>query len=460
MAQTIDHAPVNELPPAPKNPLSYRQRLKAVRAFHTGAEALRDAGGSVTQVSLVPRWLMPPIVMVTSPQGGRDLLGRTDALIDKTTIHAEMRNLLGSNIFDETHEKWLPRKRALQPIFTKQHVRAFGEHMAEAADTVSRRWPGAAEIDLDAECRLLTMRALGRSVLGLALDERADALAEPLRITLEYISDRSLRPIRAPEWLPTPARRRARAAAATMHRLAQDILRACRDDPGRDAPLVHALIAATDPATGRGLSDEGICNELVAFMAAGHDTTATALTYALWALGHHPGMQDRLAAEVSAIGDRELTPDDVPQLEFTRQVLYEAMRLCPPASAVARTAIEDIPVDGYRVKAGTLVAYGIYAVHRDPALWDNPLVFDPDRFSEENSKGRNRWQYVPFGGGPRSCIGDHFAMLTATLALGTIIRSVEIQSLKDDFPLAVPFTAVAAEPINVQVRARTQPQSG
>ena len=155
------------------------------------------------------------------------------------------------------------------------------------------------------------------------------------------------------------------------------------------------MIAATDPATGRALSDDEIRDELVVFMFAGHDTTATTLTYALWALGHHPEIQDRVRAEVAAIGDRELTPEDVPALGYTVQVLHEALRLCPPAAATGRTAMRDIKVDGYRVEAGTMLVVGIYALHRDPALWDHPLVFDPDRFSPQNSAGRDRWQYLP-----------------------------------------------------------------
>jgi cytochrome P450 len=135
-------------------------------------------------------------------------------------------------------------------------------------------------------------------------------------------------------------------------------------------------------------------------------------------------------------------------------VLHEGLRLCPPGAAVARMTMQDLEVDGHRVEAGTMVMVGIYALHRDPALWDNPLVFDPDRFSPENSKGRDRWQYLPFGGGPRSCIGDHFAMLEATLGLATTIRLAEIRSLDDDFPLAVPFTTVAAAPIPARVRPR------
>ena len=136
-----------------------------------------------------------------------------------------------------------------------------------------------------------------------------------------------------------------------------DILQACRADPTRDAPLVQALIAATDPDTGRPLSDDDICNELLIFMLSGHDTTATMLTYALWELGHHPDMQDRVAAEVAEIGDRELTPDDVPRLEYTAQVLNESLRLCPPAfrfrlPARRQMASLELPTQGSRSRRG------------------------------------------------------------------------------------------------------------
>ena len=244
-----------------------------------------------------------------------------------------------------------------------------------------------------------------------------------------------------------------------MRKVTSDILKACRDDPTRDAPLVHALIAATDPETGQPISDDDIANDLLIFILAGHDTTATALTYALWALGHHPDVQDRVAAEAAAIGDRELTPEDVPRLGYTLQVLHEALRLCPPAAGVGRMAVRDIAVDGYRVEAGSLLAVGIYALHRDPAIWHNPLRFDPDRFSPENSRDRDRWHFVPFAGGARSCIGEHFARLETTLALATIIRSTEIRSADTDFPVDVPFTTVARGPIRARVRAR-QAKSG
>ena len=142
----------------------------------------------------------------------------------------------------------------------------------------------------------------------------------------------------------------------------------------------------------------------------------------------------------------------MPRLGYTVQVLHEALRLCPPAAGVGRLATRDIAVDGYRVEAGSFVAVGLYALHHDPAWWERPSVFDPDRFSPEATKARDRWQFLPFGGG-RSCIGEHFAVLETTLALATIIRAVEIRSVDDDFPVEVPFTTVAKGPIRARVRS-------
>ena len=438
------------LPSPPTNPLSMRQQIAAFKAFHTGQEILRDAGGRVTRLKTGPAWLTPEAVLATSPRAAHDILGGT-ASAERTSAHDEVRYLLGASLFTLKNEPWLPRRRALQPIFTKPNVRTFGGPITQAADTVAASWADGQDVDLDAECRRLALRALGRSVLGIDLDHRADAIAEPLRRALGYVTWRITNPLKPPRWLPTPGRRRARAAGAKMRRLAADVLQACRDDPTHDAPLVRAMIEATDPETGRSLTDDEICNELIVFMSAGHDTTATTMTYSLWALGCHPEMQNKVRAEIDAIG-KELTPDDVPRLRYTVQVVHEALRLCPPGPSIPRLITRDTEVDGHLVKAGTLCTVGVYALHHDPDLWDDPLRFDPDRFSPEKSAGRDRWQYIPFSAGPRTCIGDHFAMLEATLALATIIQRVEIHSHSDDFPLAFPFTMVAAGPVLARVK--------
>ena len=403
MLEAPEPVDVAQLPLAPKNPLPYLHQLRAGRSLIYGIQKLLDAGGPVTRIVLAPKWFFPALVLIASPQGARDVLGRNDEIADRggTPSMIQMHRLMGGNLLDLPHHQWLPRRRTLQPMFTKQHVPRYAGHMAAAAQTVVDGWWDGAAVNLDTECRALTLRALGRSVLGQDLDARADTVGLALRTALSWIADRATRPVNLPQWLPTPGQQRARRANATLHQLAAEILAAVRADPDRDAPLVRALITAADPHTGQPLSDDDICHELVLFILAGHDTTSTPLAYSLWALGRHPAIQDRVFDEVSPLGDRPLTPNDVPRLGHTVRVLHEALRLCPPGAGTPRLLKKDLAVDGYRLEAGTVAIVSFYAMHRDPELWQDPLAFDPDRFLPERSQGRSRWQYLPFGGGPR-----------------------------------------------------------
>ncbi|HEY6573381.1 MAG TPA: cytochrome P450, partial [Mycobacterium sp.] len=220
MIKNPPEAMLDALPLAPRNPLPLKQQLTAIRIFHTGCETLRDAGGPVTRIKAGPQWLVPEIVVVTSPQGAHDVLGRSDAIVERTRVHGEMRSLIGANLFDVMHDEWLPKRRQLQPLFTKKRVQGYGGQMAHAAETVAQGWRPGTEVDLDAECRTLTLRALGSSVLGLDLDAESDRIGEPLRVMLAHVADRGVAPVRLPGWVPTPARVRARAASAVVRDLA------------------------------------------------------------------------------------------------------------------------------------------------------------------------------------------------------------------------------------------------
>ena len=151
--ETVEKVELRALPLVPRNPLSYWQTMRAVRSLHAGVEQLRSAGGPMTRFSLGPAWLVPPVVLAASPRGIRDVLGRKDDSVEKTIVHHEMRHLLGGNLFDLIHDEWLPRRRELQPVFTKQRVRQFAGHMSQAAEMVAADWNDGAEVDLDAHCR-------------------------------------------------------------------------------------------------------------------------------------------------------------------------------------------------------------------------------------------------------------------------------------------------------------------
>jgi cytochrome P450 len=431
-------------------------RMKSVRAFHTGLAEIRDAGGPVAIVRLGPRRLVAPFAVVTSPRGAHDVLAGSDGTFDKEMIVHVQTRWLGNNVFDLPHQPWKVRRRTLQPAFTKKQVSGYAGHMAQVAEERTAALIGAGQVDLDEEMRRLTLHVVGRSVFGLDLGEQAHDLGPHVRRSLRWVTNRSLRPVRSPTWLPTPARRRLRRSLAAMHAVVDEAIDTARADPDKDAQLVRLLLDATDPETGQPLSREAIRDELVVFLLAGHDTTANAFAYTLWALGRHPEIQDRVAAEAAALGDRSLVVEDVPNLPYTVQVLHEALRICPPAPAIGRLAMTDAVVDGYRIAAGTNVIIGAYALHHDPALWSEPERFDPDRFSADRVKSVDRWQYFPFGAGPRSCIADHFAMLEATLGLATMVRAARFESLEPDFPLALPFTMTAGGPVPARVTARVQ----
>src|SRR5687768_12957416 len=198
--ETLD---VSALPLVPKNPLPIGQLVKAVRNLDAGQEVIRDAGGPITRVQFGPKWAFPPLVAVFSPEGIRDVLGRNDAFSERCIVHEEVQHAAGDSLFVLPNEQWRPRKRALQPVFTKQNVRSFGGHMSRAAQAFVDRSRDGGDVDLDVESRRMTMQSLGRSVLGIDLNESANVIADHMHIASSYTADRALRPVRAPRWLPT-----------------------------------------------------------------------------------------------------------------------------------------------------------------------------------------------------------------------------------------------------------------
>ncbi|WP_060999516.1 cytochrome P450 [Mycolicibacterium mucogenicum] len=448
---STDAADVDRLPPAPDVPLSLRERIAAIQVAHSGCETFRDAGGPVTTVRIAPKWMMPPIIAVTSPQGARDVLTATYPAVDRDfPFMTEQQKLNGGSLLNFSHKEWVGRRRMLQPVFTTARIAELGEQMYDIATDAATSWRDGSEIDLDQESRRITMRVLGRTIMGFEPGSYTDELVDPLRRISKYIADRGRAPVKLPSWVPTRERRFAVRFNKVAHDLAAQILRDCRTDAQLSAPLVRAMMEARDPETAEPLTDEEICHELVIFLASGLETTATTLAYALWELGRHPEIFDRVAAEVSAVDDAALRTNPRSHLPYTVSVIQEALRLGGPTPAVMRIARQDMAVDGFRVEAGSMLMVGVYAMHRDPQLWDRPLEFDPDRFSDGRS--RMQWQFLPFGGGPRSCIGEFFALTAATLELASIVRHCRLTSRSATFPITAPLTIVPDGPIPALVQ--------
>jgi len=253
-------------------------------------------------------------------------------------------------------------------------------------------------------------------------------------------------PVPRPELLPTPGNLKYWRALGVLDSEAHRIIGERRQMKEMPHDLLSLLMGAIDPDTGKGLTDEELRDELVTLLAAGHETTANALAWALHLLAANPASLSRLQAELSQVlGGRAPTGADVAQLPFTGRVLSESLRLYPPAWVHARKAAQDDEMGGHVVPAGTMVVLPQWAVHRDSRLWSNPLDFDPDRFLSERSQGRHKFAYFPFSGGQRKCIGDRFAQMEAVLVLATLLQRFT--------PVAAPGKAVVPEP-GVTLRPR------
>jgi len=244
--------------------------------------------------------------------------------------------------------------------------------------------------------------------------------------------------LHAPEWIPYPGRGKAEAAVEFLRSSLFSVIEERRKSPDDRHDLVNMLLSASDPESGRTMSDAEIVDNLMTFITAGHETTALGLAWTFDLLSRHPEVQSMVLNEIDAVTEgRPVTSDDVSRLVYTRQVFSEAMRLYPPAPIITRAALKDFQLGGYLIPEGTVLIVPIYAVHHHAALWSDPELFDPDRFSPENSRARHRYAYMPFGAGPRVCIGNAFAVVEAVAILAVLLQKVRLAAIEPQPPKPV-----------------------
>jgi cytochrome P450 len=268
----------------------------------------------------------------------------------------------------------------------------------------------------------LALRIVGSTLLGADVDEHADAVAGALDTVIRFADDYVQGIVRVPLAVPTPKNIRFRGAVKTLDGVVHGILQERRRRGGA-GDLLAMLMEARDEAMGERMSDRQLRDELMTLILAGHETTANALTWTCYLLSKHPEVERKVFAEVDEVlGAGAPAFDDLAKLRYTTMVIQEAMRLYPPAWAFERTAIADDEVAGYHVPAGTILIIAPYVLHRDPVQWENPEGFEPERFSPERAAARPRYVYLPFGGGPRHCIGNGFAMMEVQIILAMVVR--------------------------------------
>jgi cytochrome P450 len=452
-------APIARTPPTMRGAPIVGSAIDLRRDMLGTLERARREHGDVVRFVAGPPRLRNTLYAVFHPDAVRRVLAtEADGYRKDNVFYEEVRWALGDGLLNSQDERWLRQRRFIQPLFTRRRIAGYAESMAQEARALVGGWrPEAARggvVDAHAEMSRLTLRVVGRLLFGADTDHAVPVVRYAFPILGEYARHRAFAPVRLPREWPTRTNRRAARAQHAIRAVCAELIaqrRAAPDAGGDD--LLTLLVAARD--NGETLDDAEIRDQVLIFMLAGHDTTAIALTFALHLLGRHPDAQRRLQAEVDAVlDDRTPTADDFERLPYTAMVLKEAMRLFPPAPGLGRRTASGDVIDGFAIPPGADVVLSPWVTHRHPDFWPEPERFDPERFGPEQETGRHRHAYLPFGAGPRACIGQYFSMLEAVIALAVIAQAYEVDSPDGDIPLSPRITLHPGAPVPCRLRPR------
>lgn len=342
-----------------------------------------------------------------------------------------IKKFSGENLFTGEGEFWLKRRRLMQPMFHRQSIALFDEVFTRAADEMLRAWEtrdAQQPLRVDKEMMRVTLKIVGRALFSVDLTNEAHALGDAFSIANDDLIFRVQHPLYPPPIVPTARNQRARTARSNIENIILRIIRERAADPLPRRDLLTLLMTMRDEETGEGLSEDELYRETLVMLFAGHETTSNALTWAFYFLSQHPDAESKLHAELdNVLHGRAPTMQDVPQLVYTRRVLDETMRLAPPAWILGRTSLQQDALGEFTFPARSMVLISPYTMHHHPRYWKNPDAFDPEHFAPENAEQRPRFTYMPFGGGPRLCIGQPFALAEATLLLATIAQRYQLR---------------------------------
>lgn len=348
----------------------------------------------------------------------------------RRTVVQPLALLLGQGLLTSAGDTHRQQRRLLQPLFHKQRIAGYADTFTAIADETAGTWRDGQRLDLHAEMTEMTLAIVARTLFDVDLDSQVvGVIRTALDQNMPAARRATLPGFTTVERLPLPASRRRRDARDALDRAIHDLIDARRAAGATGSDLLSLLLTARDADTGAVMDDTQIRDEALTLLLAGHETTANGLAWTFHLLGRDPAVLATMQAELDRVlADRRPTIDDLPRLPYTNAVISEAMRLYPPVWAMGRHLLEDRDVAGYRLPAGSTLVFSQWVMHRDERWWPRPEHFDPTRWTQPDTaddaspKARPRFAYFPFGGGPRQCIGNAFAVTEAVLALATIAR--------------------------------------
>ena len=382
-------------------------------------------------------------VFINHPSLIEEVLVTNARKYSKGRVLRANRHVFGEGLLTSEGDFWLRQRRLAQPAFHRARVASYAATMVDYTERMVQGWRGGEERDAHQEMMRLTLEIVAKTLFDADVERDAQEVGKSLELLLE-IGANFRRTIFVPHWLPTPTNLRVRREVKQIEKILYRII-AERRASGRDAGDLLSMLLSAQDEDGSRMTDRQLRDETITLFLAGHETTASTLSWTWWLLARHPAVEAKLHAELDAVlGDRAPTLDDLPKLRYTGHLITESLRLYPAAWGMARLVVEDHEIAGYAVTKGMGVAMAQWVVHRDPRWYDAPEEFRPERWEDDLLKRLPRFAYFPFGGGPRQCIGNAFALMEAALILATIARKFRFL-LVADHPV-VPLASITLRP--------------
>ena len=369
-------------------------------------------------------------IVLHDPALIREVVLERAADFSRSPSYDGLRLILGNGLLTSEGEHWQRQRKLMTPAFHYKQLRGFGEVMVRCASEHADRWDAHLRkrpdepLDIHEELVALTFRIVGLTLFSTELSAASGPMGPALATVVEhanYVTTQLF--LTAPPWIPSARNRKFEAAKRVVDELVYGIIERRRRLGEAHDDVLDMLMNATDASGHHRMSDVDLRDEVTTLVMAGHETTAQALTWTFMLLSQHPEAERRVVEEVRAVcGERPPTIDDLELLPYTGWVIDESLRLYPPAWMFERYTKHELELGGYTIPRNTILAVTPWTLHRHPAHWRNPEGFDPERFGPERSAGRSRYAYLPFGGGPRRCIGINFALYEAKLVLATLLQ--------------------------------------
>lgn len=424
------------MPPSPRS--SARDLVRRPLSFF---QAITHQYGDVVCYRSAPEVAF----LVSHPDHIRHILVENNKNYSKATYsNVKFKDVIADGLLVSEGETWLRQRRLMQPAFHQNRLTQLIPLVTGETGRVIERLEAAAvegqAVDISKFMASLTLSITTKALFGVDLGDEVNNVGDVINM--------------AADLLEKPKHARFQNALQYVDKVVFSIIEERRRTNVDNGDLISKLLQARDEETGQGMDDQQLRNQVITLLLAGYETTANALTWTWYLLAQNPGQADRMRSEVvQVLRGRAPASEDLTRLPYTRMVFEESLRMYPPAWVLGRKALGEDEIGGYRVPIGTIIAISPYVVHRHPSFWNEPDRFDPQRFTAERSNGRHRFAYLPFGAGPRQCIGNTLALLEAQIILSMIASHFDLALVPDQDIHPQPLFILRPDrPVLMQVR--------